>query len=55
MEKKTFFSTEIEIVKLDKCDIVAASPCPDDFLSCPTDFSEIGGDCTENTCTEDFG
>ena len=55
MEKKTFSAVEIEIVKLDKCDIIAASTCgPTDFEGCPEDFENVGGECTSTDCLTDF-
>lgn len=48
MEKKNFVSCEVEIVKLDEADIIAASPSP----SCPSDGLFCG---EEAPCeSEDF-
>ena len=53
--KKNFNAAEIEVVKLDMVDIIATSSCGAADFSCTSDFSEVGGECTENDCLADFG
>lgn len=51
--KKIYNAPQVEIVKTNMVDVIAASNCPYD-ITCSSDFEDLGGECTANECTFNF-